>query len=99
MIQMLGYPSREALLAVNAGDLYVNPEDRRRWQALIGREPVLVDFETQYRRQGGAVLRGRDAPPAAAGGEGRGMYSLGLLGGIKDPEQTAEGPPTHRTTA
>ena len=23
MIQMLGYPSREALLAVNAGDLYV----------------------------------------------------------------------------
>src|SRR5438046_2106632 len=51
MIQMLGYPSREALLAVNAGDLYVNPEDRRRWQALIERDRVLVDFETPYPRE------------------------------------------------
>src|SRR3989454_11677795 len=50
MVRMLGYPTRDALLAVNAGDLYVNPEDRQRWQALIERERVLVDFETQYRR-------------------------------------------------
>src|SRR3989441_729673 len=56
MVRMLGYPTRDELLAVNAGDLYVNPEDRQRWQALIERERVLVDFETQYRRYDGTLI-------------------------------------------
>src|SRR5437870_5442826 len=79
MIQMLGYPSREALLAVNAGDLYVNPEDRRRWQALIERERVLVDFETQYRRHDGAVIWVQDRARAVAEEDGQVMYYVGIL--------------------
>ena len=35
MVKMLGYPDRANLLSINAIDLYVNPEDRPHWQALL----------------------------------------------------------------
>ena len=35
LLQMLGYPDRGSLAAVSVVDLYVNPEDRRREQALL----------------------------------------------------------------
>src|SRR5256712_13969195 len=70
MVRMLGYPTRDALLAVNAGDLYVNPEDRQRWQALIERERVLVDFETQYRRDDGPGIWVQDRAGAGIAGDG-----------------------------
>src|SRR5262245_200458 len=34
LTRMLGYPSRDALLAKNASDIYVNPGDRQRWRDL-----------------------------------------------------------------
>lgn len=39
----LYYPDWESLLAVHAVSLYGNPEQRRQWQALIGREGVVRD--------------------------------------------------------
>ena len=43
-VQMLGYPSREVLLAASSADFYVNPEERAQWQALMEREGVVRDF-------------------------------------------------------
>src|SRR5437870_11041710 len=90
MIQMLGYPSREALLAVNAGDLYVNPEDRQRWQALIERERVLVDFETQYRRHDGTVIWVQDRARALIADDGEAVYYAGILVDITARKQAEE---------
>jgi PAS domain S-box-containing protein len=53
---MLDYPSAEALLAVNARDLYVNLEDRRLWQERLAREGVLAHFDVRLRRRGGSTI-------------------------------------------
>ncbi len=56
LVQMLGYSSRDAFLAVNVAGLYVNPEDRRRWQDLIEREGIVRGFEIQLRRCDGTPI-------------------------------------------
>ncbi|MBP1725058.1 MAG: sensor signal transduction histidine kinase [Deltaproteobacteria bacterium] len=56
LVQMLGYPDREALIAVPVADLYVDPEDRRRWQALMAAEGVVHWFEARLRRRDGTIV-------------------------------------------
>ncbi|TMJ00648.1 MAG: PAS domain S-box protein [Bacillati bacterium ANGP1] len=90
MVRMLGYPTRDALLAINAGDLYVNPEDRQRWQALIERERVLVDFETQYRRHDGTVIWVQDRARALIADDGEAVYYAGILVDITARKQAEE---------
>jgi len=90
MVRMLGYPTRDALLAVNAGDLYVNPEDRQRWQALIERERVLVDFETQYRRYDGTLIWVQDRARAMIADDGEAVYYAGILVDITARKQAED---------
>ncbi len=56
LVEMLGYPDRESLLAVNAIDFYANPEDRRRWRVLMEPDRVVRDFEVQFRRYDGKII-------------------------------------------
>jgi len=56
LVQMLGYPDKESLLAVNVIELYADAGDRRRWQALMEREKVVHDFDTQIRRFDGTMI-------------------------------------------
>src|SRR5256712_6974182 len=90
MVRMLGYPTRDALLAINAGDRYVNPEHRQRWQALIERERVLVDFETQYRRHDGTVIWVQDRARAMIADDGEAVYYARILFDITAREQAEE---------
>ena len=53
---MLGYPDREALLAANAVDIYVDPEDRRRQQRLLRREGVVRNYRMRLRRPDRSVI-------------------------------------------
>jgi PAS domain-containing protein len=54
LLAMLGFPDRETALAATSADGYVNPEDRARWQALMDREGVVLDYETQLRMAAGS---------------------------------------------
>ena len=56
LVKMLGYPDPESLLAVNAADLYVAPEDRERWRARIDPEGVVRGVEVQLRRYDRIVI-------------------------------------------
>jgi PAS domain S-box-containing protein len=56
LVEMLGYPDREALIAVHVADLYADPGDRRRWQALMAAEGVVHWFEAQLRRRDGTII-------------------------------------------
>ncbi|MBU0705428.1 MAG: PAS domain S-box protein, partial [Chloroflexi bacterium] len=60
LVQLLGYPDRETLLAASAAGVYLKAADRRRWQALVEREGVVRDFETQIRRHDGTPIWVRD---------------------------------------
>jgi PAS domain S-box-containing protein len=56
MVEMLKFTDREALLAVNAASLYVNPDDRERGNRLRDAAGVTRDFQVELRtRDGGTV--------------------------------------------
>ena len=56
LAQMLGYPDRRALLAVKATDLYADPSDRLRWQALMARDGIVRNFEFRARLHDGRIV-------------------------------------------
>ena len=74
LVQMLGYPDRNSLIAVHVADLYVDPEDRRRWQALMAAEGVVHGFEAQLRRTDGTSIWVVDTARTVRGADGEVHY-------------------------
>jgi PAS domain S-box-containing protein len=56
LARMAGYPDRESLLASNALEMSIAPQDRRRMQALLKRRGIVHDFETRVQRPDGTVV-------------------------------------------
>jgi PAS domain S-box-containing protein len=90
LAEMLDYPDRDSLLEVNAADLYMNAEDRRRWQAIMEHEGVVQGFEAQLRRRDGTTIWGRDSARAIQDGEGRVLYYEGAVKDITEPKMAEE---------
>lgn len=94
MVEMLRFKDREALLAVNATSLYVNPEDRERGNRLRDAAGVTRDFEVELRTNDGGTVWAR--MNARALGQGADEYWEGTLEDItnqrraQDAEQRAE---------
>jgi PAS domain S-box-containing protein len=84
LVRMLGYPDRESLLADGAATVYVNPEDRRRWQALLEREGLVRDFEMQSRRRDGTTIWVLDSAQTVRDADGRVLYYEGSLEDITE---------------
>jgi PAS domain S-box-containing protein len=79
-VQFLGYPSRQELLAVaNAAALYVDPEERDRWQALMDRNGVVRDFAVRVRRYDGTTLWLGDTARAVKDEQGQVLYYEGSV--------------------
>jgi PAS domain S-box-containing protein len=86
LVQMLGYPSRESLVAVDANDIFVQSADRRRWQVMFEREKIVRDFKMQLRRYDGTTLWVLDNARAVRDSEGRVLYYEGSLLDISERE-------------
>jgi len=57
MLDMLGYSSREDFLQMDIiRDLYLFPEDRLDFQAMIERDGRVVDYEVQFKRKDGSAI-------------------------------------------
>ena len=56
LVHLLGYPDREALLAVRAVDFYVDPVDKQRWQDQMQRRGEVRGFELQLRQRDGSAI-------------------------------------------
>ncbi|MBN1992216.1 MAG: PAS domain S-box protein [Anaerolineae bacterium] len=82
LVEMLGYPNREALLAINAIDLYVDVTERHRWQSLLEQEGVVRDFEVQMYRHDDAIIWARNT--ARAGRDQEGSQILYYEGSLED---------------
>jgi len=87
LVEMLGYPSREGLLAINTAGLYVDPEERVRWKALMEREGVVRDFEVRNRRHDGTVIWVKDTARAVKDEQGQVLYYEGSLEDITKHKQ------------
>lgn len=78
MVEILRYPDLQTLLDTNARDLYVDPEDRGRFQALVESDGVVRDFETMLRRYDGSVFPARLSTRAITDASGRLHYEGAL---------------------
>ncbi|MBW2334706.1 MAG: PAS domain S-box protein [Deltaproteobacteria bacterium] len=57
LLDMLGYKNNEEFLKIDiAKDLYLNPEDRRKWQEMIERDGYVVDYEVYFKRKDGRSI-------------------------------------------
>ncbi len=71
LVDMLGFPDREAALRADVTGGYVNPEDRAQWQALMDRDGVVRDFLAQWRRHDGTAIWVEESARAVCDDEGR----------------------------
>jgi PAS domain S-box-containing protein len=83
-VKMLGYSSRLDLMKTNTANLYVDPEERVRWQTLMEREGVVRDFETRFRRQDGTVIWVNDTAQALRDEQDKVLYYEGSLEDITE---------------
>lgn len=57
LVDMLGYVSKEELLEIDiAGDLYLWPQDRKKFQELIEHRGRVVDYEVNFKRKDGQAI-------------------------------------------
>ncbi|MFH2066103.1 MAG: PAS domain S-box protein [Pseudomonadota bacterium] len=87
IIRMLGYPDREALLEVNAANLYLNSEDRERWRTVAERDGIVHDSEVQLRRRDGTIIWGRLTSRVIRDRKGQVLYYEGTLEDITARKQ------------
>jgi len=79
-VQLLGYPSRQELLAVaNTAALYVDPEERDRWQELMERKGVVRDFPVRVRRYDGTTIWLGDTARTVKDEQGQVLHYEGSL--------------------
>jgi len=90
LVQMLGYPDMETLLAANAVAAYADPEDRKRWQTLVEREGIVRDFEVRLRQRDGTAIWMRESTHAARDADGRVLQYEGTLEDITERKRAEE---------
>jgi len=90
LVQMLGYPNRESLLAINAADAYLIPEGRIQWQTLMERDGVVRNFEAQLRRADGSIVWVEENSRVVRGGDGRVLYYEGSFEDITERKRVEE---------
>jgi len=57
LLDMLGYENKDAFLNIDlARDLYVRPEDRRRFQEMMEHHGRVIDYEVEFKRKDGRTV-------------------------------------------
>ncbi|MCG2768269.1 MAG: PAS domain S-box protein, partial [Anaerolineae bacterium] len=90
LVRMLGYPDRESLLATNALELYVDPEDRKEWLELLEQSGVVLGSEKRFRRRDGTIIWVRETARAVHDGDGRVPYYEGSIEDVTRSKKAEE---------
>jgi PAS domain S-box-containing protein len=90
LVEMLGFPDKESLLAYAALDLYVDPQERQKEQEMLAREEVVRDFEVRLRHLDGKIIWVRDNTHAVKDSDGKIIYYDGILEDITAQKQAGE---------
>jgi diguanylate cyclase (GGDEF)-like protein/PAS domain S-box-containing protein len=90
LVKILGFPDVQALLKTHVGDLYQDPEDRRRWQRVLVGATTAQSFEARVRRFDGTVIWVRFTVNAVHGDGGEILRYDGALEDITDRHRAEE---------
>jgi PAS domain S-box-containing protein len=90
MVELLGYPDRDSLLALNAFDLYIDRESRSELMERIEREDLIRDYEVQLRRRDGKPIWVLDHSKAVRDRRGRVQFYEGSLEDITERKRAEQ---------
>ncbi|MCP4538148.1 MAG: PAS domain S-box protein [Chloroflexi bacterium] len=90
MVQMMGYPDREALLTVDVIDLYADIEDREQFRDLIERKGSVHGFQTQARRRDGMIISVEINAQSVRDADGQILYYEGSVADISARKQATD---------
>ncbi len=90
LAQILGYPSREALMATQVPAVYADADGRQRWLDLMDREGVVRDVDLRLRRRDGQIIWVRDNARTVRDAEGRVISFEGSLEDITARREAEE---------
>jgi len=89
-VQMFGYEREEEFCALNAVQLYVDPEDRQRWLQMMQERGEVLGFVAPMRRKDGRVLWVRDSARVVRDEAGQVIYLEGVLEDVTAARQAEE---------
>lgn len=84
LVEILGYPDKQSLLATAAFEVYANPEDRLRWRSQLEATGVLRGFEFQIRRRDGTLIWANNSARVVCDDAGRALYYDGVIEDITE---------------
>jgi diguanylate cyclase (GGDEF)-like protein/PAS domain S-box-containing protein len=87
LAHILGYPTREALLAQEASDVYLDPLDRERWKEALEAAGTISDFEMQLKRRDGGVIWVHDSARVVRDRDDNVLHYEGVLVDITQRKQ------------
>lgn len=90
LAKMFGYKKPKAMSKVHVGDLYLNPDDRKRFIKTLSSSGEISNYEVQLRRKDGTVFWGSLSARAIADEKGEILYFDGVLGDITERKQAKE---------
>ena len=61
LIRLLGFPSRESLMAVNLRDIHADAKSRRLFLERLEREGEVQDVDIEWKRYGGQIITVRQS--------------------------------------
>jgi PAS domain S-box-containing protein len=84
LVEMLGYPDRDSLLAVNSSDTYRNSQARVTWKNLMEQEGIVRSYEKEIRQCDGTVILVEENARTIRDSEGRVQYYQGSFQDITE---------------
>lgn len=79
LLNMLGYSSMEEFLNIEASQFYVNPDDRKAFQALMDRDGKVSDYEIRLKKNDGTEITVLENSRAVTDPEGNILYYEGMI--------------------
>jgi diguanylate cyclase (GGDEF)-like protein/PAS domain S-box-containing protein len=91
LVRILGHRDLESMLETNVGDIYLDPEDRRRWQRAFAGPGAVHSFEARVRRRiDGAVIWVRFTVRGVRSEQGEILHYEGALEDVTDRRRAEE---------
>ena len=96
VVTMLGYRTKEEVLALKVRDIYVSPGDRAMFTEKISKQKFLKNEELHLKKKDGTPIIASDSCKAIIGPDGTLLYFDGVLEDITERKKTEEELQKHR---
>jgi PAS domain S-box-containing protein len=87
LVDLLGYPDRETLMAVPLSTLYHHPGTRTRWMQMMNHDGIVRNFETRFVRYDGTLIWVKNTGKVFFHETGTVRYYEGIIEDISERKQ------------